>query len=146
LALAAGFTADDAAKIAIATAGMDHDAATRPGDGPAEKLAQVVLGRTQEYHFPSQEKALARVQGDIDRGAPDLEHFGRHLHSLEDVGFQDAPGPHARSDVHGITATFGIVGLDLMSGGLVTALMGHSVGASIVGGALIALGALIFAF
>ncbi|MGH9138578.1 MAG: RHS repeat domain-containing protein, partial [Acidimicrobiales bacterium] len=99
LAIAAGFSPADAAEIAIATAGMDHEAAYRPGDGLIEMQKQILIGRTQQYHYPSQERALARVDEDIALGVPDLAEFGRHLHSLEDVGFSDAPGPHNRSPV-----------------------------------------------
>ena len=99
LALAAGFSAKDAAEIAIATAGMDHDAATRPGDGLGEMMLQIFRGSTQIRHYPSQEVALQRVQGDIDDSVVDLRKFGRDIHSLEDVGFKDAPGPHNRSPV-----------------------------------------------
>ncbi len=91
LALAAGFTPTDAARIAIATAGMDHDAATSPGKSPD------LMPQTKKYHFPSQEQALAQVEGDIAGGAGDLEKFGQHLHPLEDVGFKEAPGPHMRA-------------------------------------------------
>jgi RHS repeat-associated protein len=96
LALAAGFSAEDAATIAIATAGMDHDAKLRPGDGVGEMQSQILLGRTQIHHYPSQEAALARVEGDIKDGVDDLRKFGRDIHSLEDVGFKDAAGPHSR--------------------------------------------------
>lgn len=98
LALAAGYTQKEAEEIAIATAGMDHDKETRPGDGVWEMILQIFKGRTQEYHFPSQEQALADVQGDIAKGTPDLKQFGRHLHSLEDVGYAGAAGPHDRTD------------------------------------------------
>lgn len=49
LALAAGFSAKDAATIAIATAGMDHEAATRPGDSPGEMMLQIFRGTTQTF-------------------------------------------------------------------------------------------------
>ena len=105
LALAAGFRQDDAARIAIGAAGMDHDEYYRPGDGLGEMVGQIFRGRTHEYHYPSQEDALARVEGALAQLSPQsagaarsaaLDEFGRQLHSLEDVGFKDAPGPHAR--------------------------------------------------
>jgi RHS repeat-associated protein len=99
LAIAAGFSQRDAATIAIAAAGMDHEAAYRPGDGLIEMQKQILIGRTQHYHYPTQGRALARIDEDIALGVPDLVEFGRHLHSLEDVGFSDAPGPHNRSPV-----------------------------------------------
>jgi RHS repeat-associated protein len=98
LALAAGYTQKEAEQIAIATAGMDHDASTRPGDSVWEMILQIFRGRTSEYHFPSQAKASADVQSDINQGVPDLAQFGRHLHSLEDVGYRQAAGPHDRTD------------------------------------------------
>jgi RHS repeat-associated protein len=158
LALAAGFTPDDAAKIAIATAGMDHDVLTRPGVGPIEMVMQIWLGRTQEFHFPSQDQALARVRGDIGRGLKtdkDLAEFGRHLHSLEDVGFKEAPGPHSRSNDRALSPVFAIVGLDLASVGLVAAIeagrhpgigTAWTVGLTIGAVALIAIGLNMFAF
>jgi RHS repeat-associated protein len=99
LAIAAGFSQQDAAEIAIAAAGMDHNAKTRPGDDLGEMQLQILAGRTQLYHYPSQEEAKSRVDRDISEGVSDLSEFGQHLHSLEDVGFKDAPGPHDRSPV-----------------------------------------------
>lgn len=104
LALAAGFEPADAARIAIATAGMDHDAATSPGKSPD------TMPQTKKYHFPSQEQALAQVEGDIAGGVKDLEQLGRHLHSLEDVGFKNAPGPHMRSSDRLLTPLLATVG------------------------------------
>ena len=139
LALAAGFTAQDAGKIAIATAGMDHDRSTRPGDSIWEMQAQIWRGRTAEYHFPSQEKALADVRNDVATGAS-LEQFGRHLHSLEDVGFADAPGPHMRSESRLLSQATLALGAALAVGGygLVKATealsaMGESFWAAVVG-------------
>jgi RHS repeat-associated protein len=120
LALAAGFTKEDAAKIAIATAGMDHDEATRPGDGIGEMQAQIWRGRTQEYHYPTQEAALDRINSDIKGGVKDLEEFGRHLHSLEDVGFKEAAGPHNRSKDRALSPVVGIIGAWALSGGVIT--------------------------
>jgi RHS repeat-associated protein len=99
LALAAGFSADEAAEIAIATAGMDHEADTRPGDSVGEMQLQILRGATQIHHYPSQEAALNRINNDLAEGALDLRQFGRDIHSLEDVGFKDAAGPHDRSPV-----------------------------------------------
>lgn len=104
LALAAGFEPADAARIAIATAGMDHDAATSPGKSPD------LMPQTKLYHFPTQEQALANVESDISGGVKDLEQLGRHLHSLEDVGFRNAPGPHMRSSDRLLTPLLATVG------------------------------------
>lgn len=117
LALAAGFTEEDAGRIAIATAGMDHDKATNPGDNIWEMQAQIWRGRTAEYHFPSFEKALGDVRSDIAGGTRDLEQFGRHLHSLEDVGFVDAPGPHMRSEYRLLSEATLALGGALIAGG-----------------------------
>jgi RHS repeat-associated protein len=117
LALAAGFSEEDAGRIAIATAGMDHDKATNPGDDIWEMQAQIWRGRTDTYHFPSQEKALSDVRSDISGGTRDLEQFGRHLHSLEDVGFADAPGPHMRSESRLLSQATLALGAALIAGG-----------------------------
>ncbi|HEY3437350.1 MAG TPA: SpvB/TcaC N-terminal domain-containing protein [Actinotalea sp.] len=117
LALAAGFTEEDAGRIAIATAGMDHDKATNPGDDIWEMQAQIWLGRTDAYHFPTQQKALNDIRSDIAGGTRDLEQFGRHLHSLEDVGFVDAPGPHMRSDYRLLSEATLALGAALIAGG-----------------------------
>jgi RHS repeat-associated protein len=119
LALAAGFTEQEAARIALADAGMDHDADHRPGDDMAEMQSQILSGRTHEYHYPNQEEALVGVQSsvkDLEAGKGSLEAFGRHLHSLQDVGYSDAPGPHNRSSLYGLPlATFGVAAV---AGGL----------------------------
>ena len=99
LALAAGFSAEESARIAIATAGMDHEADHRPGDGVGEMQLQILKGITQVHHYPSQETALGRVNNDLADGAIDLRQFGRDLHSLGDVDFKNAAGPHERSPV-----------------------------------------------
>ncbi len=95
LALAAGFSEEDAATIALSAAGMDHEKDYRPGEG-IEIITHMFEGKPQRYHYPSMEDAAAQVKGDLDTGVSDLAEFGRHLHSLEDVGFTDAPGPHTR--------------------------------------------------
>jgi RHS repeat-associated protein len=125
LALAAGFPPDEAAEIAIATAGMDHNAAQRPGDDKIEMQKQILLGRTQINHYPSQEVALGRIERDLSEGVVDLQEFGRHLHSLEDVGFKDASGPHNRSDVRLIAPAVAIV-----SGLAIAAGIGAAIGAA----------------
>lgn len=96
LALAAGFSEGDAATIALSAAGMDHEKDYRPGDDGVEMLTHMFEGKPQRYHYPTMEEAAERVKGDMDTGVTDLVEFGRHLHSLEDVGFTDAPGPHTR--------------------------------------------------
>lgn len=100
LALAAGFTVEEATQIALATAGMDHDPETSPGFDE----------KTKANHFPDFDTALRNIDAEIAnlpdanttaamaaKGQKvDLSEFGRKLHSLEDVGFVDAPGPHRR--------------------------------------------------
>lgn len=105
LALAAGFTEQDAAQIALAAAVVDHDPSTDP-----MKPSNLVSGRTAQYHFPSFSTAISDTQSDIRQGTGmNLNTFGTHLHSLEDVGFAAAPGPHLRrtSDPTTITVTEG---------------------------------------
>ncbi|MFC7448961.1 SpvB/TcaC N-terminal domain-containing protein [Rhodococcus daqingensis] len=140
LAIAAGFTPTEAAEIAIATAGMDHDAALRPGDTIWEMQAQILTGTTQRYHYPSQERALELVQEDISLGVPDLREFGRHLHSLQDVGFKDAPGPHNRSSVRLLGPTVAAVGVLAVGVGVAAAFTADA--AFSAGGAWAVLGAL----
>ena len=102
LALAAGFTERDAAEIALATAGMDHDPATSPG----------LNEHTERLHFPSFDEALAGVESEISKGTiMDLKTFGQRLHSLEDVGFRDAPGPHRRGDGPALGTTLAGAGI-----------------------------------
>lgn len=121
LALAAGFKEEEAAHIALATAGMDHAPETRPGDTIPEMAKQIILGRTSEYHYPTQEHALAQVDADIAQGKKmDPATFGRHLHSLEDVGFKEAPGPHTRSDEHLLPELTGVLGIGFLGGGAAT--------------------------
>jgi RHS repeat-associated protein len=112
LALAAGFTERDAAEIALATAGMDHDPATSPG----------LNERTERLHFPSFEEASAGVETEISKGTRmNLKTFGQRLHSLEDVGFRDAPGPHRRGDgpALGYTIAGAGVGIGMVSAFLI---------------------------
>ena len=131
LAIAAGIPPGDAARIAIATAAMDHDPQTMPA-GPGDILAFRRIPQTIEFHYPTGgfSAALAPVQRDIAdqragvRRSDDLERFGRHLHTLEDVGFVEAPGPHMRRDdgrpVQRIVGpTAGLFGMAFFSGGLI---------------------------
>ena len=153
LALAAGFPPEDAARVAIATAAMDHDEATMPaGVGDIAQAAKIP--QTVQYHYPGGGfgSALADVRGDIAgqasgaRAPDDLERFGRHLHTLEDVGFSDAPGPHMRHDPGRplsriLGPTLGMLGLALASGMTVAAIrLGES---SMSTGAKVVLGILI---
>jgi RHS repeat-associated protein len=153
LALAAGWTPTDAARIAIATAGMDHDAATRPGDGIFDMMGQIWRGRTQQYHYPTQATALAAVKSDIKGRVRDIEAFSRHLHSLEDVGFKDAPGPHDRSqrrdtikDITAVGVWSVALGLMLGSTALGVKSTAASVGLGIAAGLFLALGLYAIAF
>jgi hypothetical protein len=110
---------------------MDHDPSTMPA-GPGDIVAFRRIPQTVEYHYPTGgfAAALAPVRRDIadqragERRSDDLERFGRHLHTLEDVGFVEAPGPHMRregdrpiSRIVGPTA--GLFGMAFFSGGLI---------------------------
>jgi RHS repeat-associated protein len=97
LALAAGFTEADAAHLALATAGVDHDPATAPVGGFVGTLTNAAKKVTANYHFPSFEVAEQRVLVELRKGKDiNLNDLGLALHSLEDVGYRDAPGPHLR--------------------------------------------------
>jgi RHS repeat-associated protein len=148
LAIAAGFTPEDAAHVALATAGMDHDPATLPRkdfwNSGWDK-------QTREYHFPSFEKAVGDVDADIKGGAKDLAALGRNLHSLEDVGFKDAEGPHRRGGREpGLPGTlrldggiFGGFGAAALGGGIAVAVaVGATAGIAllVVGAVFLALG------
>jgi RHS repeat-associated protein len=92
LALAAGFQERDAARLALATAAVDHDPTTVP-----ERPQNIRSGVTARYHFPSFYTAQQNVEREIDRGQQmSLRNLGVALHALEDVGFREAPGPHSR--------------------------------------------------
>src|SRR5262245_39043139 len=133
LALAAGIPQADAARIAIATAAMDHDAATSPA-GIGQVAAFSHIGETEQYHYPEGgfAAALAPVRADIaaqqrgERRPDDLERFGQHLHTLEGIGFVDAPGPHMRRDPGRplqriLGPTLGMLGMVVASGMLIAA-------------------------
>jgi RHS repeat-associated protein len=158
LALAAGIPQADAARIAIATAAMDHDRNTSPVSFVDVLTFQGIgrVGQTEEFHFPNDpfRSSLQNIRDDTaaqargERRADDLERFGRHLHTLEDVGFVDAPGPHMRHDpgrpVQRILApTLGMVGLALSSGMLVASI--HLFESDLGKGSKAVLGVLIFA-
>jgi RHS repeat-associated protein len=140
LAIAAGCSPQDAAEIAIATAGMDHNSSTFPGDTVGEMQKQILIGTTQRLHYPSQERALQLVEEDISVGVPDLAEFGRHLHSLEDVGFKDAPGPHNRSSIRLLGPAVATVGLLAVGVGVLASIGANA--AFKAGGAWGVLGAL----
>jgi RHS repeat-associated protein len=90
LALASGFSQKDAAKIALNSASVDHDAVTAPVNG-----ANLGEGRTRTYHFAGQQEALNRLGMGISKmlSVGDIEALGMALHSAQDVLFD---GPHAR--------------------------------------------------
>ena len=93
LAMAAGFTENDAAVLALQTAGVDHNPATEP-----VSFGNVVSGVTHDMHFASPSDALSRVISQFSEGSEmDMVSLGKALHTLEDVGFNNAPGPHAGS-------------------------------------------------
>jgi RHS repeat-associated protein len=126
LALAAGFSVDEATQIALATAGMDHDPATEPG----------LDEKTKDNHFPSFAQAIKNVDAEIAKlpapgqlkpgqKPPDLSEFGKKLHSLEDVGFVDAPGPHRRGGREpGLSESLRNAGLAIGGTGLAFAAIG----------------------
>ena len=137
---------------------MDHDRNTSPVSFEDVLLFQGIgrVGQTEEFHFPNDpfRSSLGNIRDDIaaqargERRADDLERFGRHLHTLEDIGFVDAPGPHMRHDpgrpVQRILApTLGMVGLALSSGMLVASI--HLFESNLGKGGKAVLGVLIFA-
>jgi len=157
LALAAGFPKADAARLAIATAGMDHDKATMPG-GPGDFAQLRGRAQTVKYHYPEGgfAEALGRVDANIaeqkdrhrKRQGDDIERFGQSLHTLEDIGFKEAPGPHMRTDpgkpaTRILSATIGVVGLDVAVAafGSMAHLLSSGAGADgkLFGGALLGL-------
>ena len=114
LALAAGFKPEDAEQLALATAGVDHDPATAPVGGIVDTIRNAFSGVTARYHFPWFAEASERIDAQLAQGAKDLNAFGVALHTLEDVGFADAPGPHRRGTAptevviaEGITLPYG---------------------------------------
>jgi large repetitive protein len=107
LAILAGFPADEAATIALATAGVDHDPRTRPtGETTRGTIENFLNGTTEEYHF--QVPLLAKADVLIEALSPqmDLKRLGIRLHTLEDVGTPEHLGPHKRG-----VAAFGFFGL-----------------------------------
>ncbi len=103
LALAAGFTQSEAAQIALANAGMDHNPDTEPGTG-IDLATQMIAGNTTMYHYPTQQDATARVQREVDAVSPtstNLHLLGEQLHSLQDVGWTGLAGPHNRGPLPG---------------------------------------------
>jgi len=94
-------------------------------------MLQILRGSTQIRHYPSQEVALQRVQGDIDDSVVDLRKFGRDIHTLEDVGFKDAPGPHNRSPVRLLGPTMLILSAAAVGLGVLAAKLA---GAAFAGG------------
>ncbi len=161
LAIAAGIPPKDAARIAIATAAMDHDASTMPASG-LDVITRIP--QTIRYHYPDDpfRTALGGVNRDIAaqskgvRRKDDLERFGQHLHTLEDVGFSDAPGPHMRHDrgrpvSRILSPTLVLVGMALTAGMLIagiellqsSASLATKVGVGILVGLLLALGVLL---
>lgn len=90
LAVTAGFTEHDAARLALMTASVDHDPKTMP-----TRVWNIVSGVTKDMHFISTKDALSRVTKEMAKGASmDMVKLGKALHTLEDVGFEGAPGPH----------------------------------------------------
>src|SRR5260370_35478581 len=86
-AIAAGIPPKDAARIAIATAAMDHDASTMPASG-LDVITRIP--QTIRYHYPDDpfRTALGGVNRDIAapskgrRRKDQLEPFGQPLHTL----------------------------------------------------------------
>jgi RHS repeat-associated protein len=130
LALAAGFKEDDAAQLALATEGVDHDPAKVPTNA-----AHIVNGITVQWHFLEYAKALHQVEADIKKGVPSLKELGEHLHTLEDVGFKDAPGPHTRGKGPGLLNVFVAIALAILLIGL--ALVG-AIAVGLSGGSVLA--------
>ena len=97
LAIKAGFTESEATQIALACAGVDHNKKTAPTPGLIGGIMNLRSGITEHYHFADPKEALRRVDVEIAKGGKlDLNRFGVAMHTLEDVGFVDALGPHMR--------------------------------------------------
>ena len=106
---------------------MDHDPAKVPTNAE-----HIVNGITVQWHFLDKAKALHQVEADIKKGVPSLKELGEHLHTLEDVGFKDAAGPHTRGKGSGLLSVF--VGIALAILALVGAIAwGISAGSVLVG-------------
>lgn len=118
IALAAGFNEKDAANLALAAEGVDHDPARTPVN-----LGHMVSGVTVQWHFLDKSQALHQVETDIKglKKTSSLKDLGEHLHTLEDVGFKDAPGPHTRGQGSGILNIFVAIALAILLIGLAIA-------------------------
>lgn len=87
-AMLAGFTQKEAATLALATAAPDHDPKREP-----LSVTNMAAGRVRDIHFPDQKTALARYDKASKQGGS-LQALGSALHTLQDVGFKEAWGPH----------------------------------------------------
>lgn len=94
LALAVGFSQNEAATLALSCAGMDHREDTTPTD-----LDNLRSGRVALIHFQDPAQALrvfqARARA-LDGSLGGMDRLGEVLHTLEDVGVPGIPGPHTR--------------------------------------------------
>jgi RHS repeat-associated protein len=109
LAIAAGFTQEQAKQLALGAALPDHDPLTRPLTPKGlPDLGNMRSGRTKEWHFPGERKAFEGVTSEIRSGKNNLVEIGRRLHPYEDVGAYDALGPHSRG-----TKPQELVGVDI---------------------------------
>jgi hypothetical protein len=89
LALAAGFTAEQAARLALGTAKTDHDSRTSPTN-----LENMASGITTFFHFNKDAATLLEWRMKIPGGLDDLAYIGQnHVHGVEDYSFN---GPHSR--------------------------------------------------
>jgi RHS repeat-associated protein len=97
----AGFSPSDAAKVALACAGLDHDPKTLPWDWNhvGDSVRNELSGTTLRIHFGffDYNWTLNQYKSEIAEGPyMGLQEVGKAAHTLQDVGFVDAPGPHSR--------------------------------------------------
>jgi RHS repeat-associated protein len=91
LALAAGFTAEQAARLALGTAKTDHDLLTSPTNP-----VNMATGITTFFHFNKYAEAILELRMKMPGGLDDLASVGQYnLHGVEDYSFN---GPHSRGD------------------------------------------------
>jgi RHS repeat-associated protein len=116
MAIAAGFTEEHAAIIALSAQGMDKDSRYKPVDGVLGTAKNMATGVAPYWHFGldnfyvglsydflgRQQDVFGNVQGRINIATAnlaggdlnDLSNFGMHFHTLQDIGTADAPGFH----------------------------------------------------
>jgi RHS repeat-associated protein len=96
LAIAAGWNWREAAQISLASASVDHRSDTEP-----VSWKNILTGATAKYHFASWADARRVMAAGLAGAGSDLNGFGRALHIWMDVGWKEAPGPHAAAGERG---------------------------------------------